>query len=87
MMGLVARDILSSLNMVLVSFVRNYPSALRGMIVVLMMSSLRPRVHADVVIVTLNDNLVSAATVTLVMPMSVVIVVVVVSMIVMPWIW
>ena len=84
MVGLVAGNILPSLNVVLMSFVSSYLSTLRGMIMVLMANSSRPRMYADVIVITLDDNLVSA-TMSLVMPMPVVIVVVV-SMIVVPWV-
>jgi len=75
-MGLVARNVLPSVNMVLVSFV----SSCVG--ITLVGSNPGPRAHADIVVITLNDNLVStAATMSLVV--SMVLVVVIVSMIAM----
>ena len=81
--GLVTRNVLPSVNVVLVSFVGGYPGMLWGMTV--MASDSRPRVHADVVIIALDDHLVSvAATVSLVMSMSMVVVVVMMVVVSMP---
>ena len=63
---------LPSVNMVLVSLVSSYVD------ITLMGSNPRPRAHADVVVITLNDNLVSTATtMSLVVSMMVLVVVIV----------
>ena len=79
-----SRDVLPSVKVVLVSFVGGYLSMVRRMIVMLMAGDSRPRVHANVIVVALDDHLICTV-VSLVMPMPVLIVVVMVSMIVMPW--
>lgn len=70
-----ARDVLSRVSVVLMSSVR---SILRRMIGPLITSDSKPRVYADVVVITFNNHLVPAMS--LVVPMPVVIVVVIVLM-------
>ena len=84
-MGLVARNILPSLDVVLVAFVSGCFSMFRRMVVMLMASDSRSRVHTNIVVVALDDNLVSVVA-TMPLVMSMMIVVVMVSMIFMPWV-
>jgi len=78
-------NVLASVNVMLVSFVRSYLNVFWRMIVMLIAGDSRPRVHADVVVVTLNDHLVSTVVSLVVsMPMMVVVVVMMVSMVVVP---
>lgn len=75
-MRLVTGDVLASVNMVLVSLGSCF-DVLRGMTMTTITSKLIPRAHADVVVVALDNHLVSAS-VPLVVPMSMVVVVMVV---------
>lgn len=61
--------------MVLVSFVSSYLIMVRRIIVRLMTSDSKPRVHADVVVITLDNHFLFAA-VSFVMSMTMVVVVV-----------
>jgi len=82
---LVARNVFPSVKVVLVSLASSCPSILWGMLIA---GNPRPRIHANVVVVALDDDLIDLAiAVSLVMSMPVVIVVVMmVSMASMSWV-
>lgn len=76
-MWLVTGDVLASVNVVLVSL-GSCSGVLRGMSMTTIPSELRPRAHANVVIVALDNHLVSTS-MPIVVPMSMVVVVMVVT--------
>ena len=73
-----ARDVLPAVNALLISSVRGILRILHRMIDLLMTSGSRTRVHADIVVITLNDHFVCALS--LVVPMPFVMIVVMVVM-------
>lgn len=73
-----ARDVLPGVNTALMSSVRGILRILWRMIELLMTRGSRSGVHADIVVITLNDHFLSA--VSLMMPMPVVMVVVMMVM-------
>ena len=78
-----ARNVLPSVKMVLASLANRCSSTLRGIFIA---RNPRPRMHADVVVIALDNDLINCTiAVSLVMPMPMVIVVVMmVSMISVP---
>ena len=79
-----ARNVLPSVKMVLVPLVGSCFSTLRG---ILIERNPRPRVHTDVIVIALDNNLINRTiAVSLVMSMPVVIVMMMmVSMVLVPW--